>query len=137
MTRTELQELAAERVREAEALLNAGLWSGAYYLIGYAAEFGLKACIAKMTNQYDFPDKDRALKSFSHDIELLLRTAQLKGQRDTDAASNPTLDDNWITLKDWDEQARYKRWTEAQARELFTAITDPTNGVLPWIMARW
>ena len=137
MTRTELQELAAERVREAEALLNAGLWSGAYYLIGYAAEFGLKACIAKMTNQYDFPDKDRALKSFSHDIEALLHIAGLKTLRNTDLTTNPVRRDNWITLKDWDEQARYKRWTEAQARKLFTAITDPTNGVLPWIMDHW
>ena len=38
MNRTELQELALERAREAETLLNAGHWSGAYYLIGYAVE---------------------------------------------------------------------------------------------------
>jgi hypothetical protein len=58
VNRTQLQQLAEERVRDAEALLNAGQWSGAYYLAGYAVEFALKACIAKLTNQHDFPDKD-------------------------------------------------------------------------------
>ena len=137
MNRAELQELALERAREAETLLNAGHWSGAYYLIGYAAECGLKACIAKLTNQYDFPDKDLALKSYTHDIEGLLVVAELKTQRNADGISNPARRDSWITLKDWNEQARYKRWTEAQARKLFTAVTDTTNGVLPWIMVRW
>jgi len=50
VNRTQLQQLAEERVRDAEALLKAGQWSGAYYLAGFAVEFGLKACIAKLTN---------------------------------------------------------------------------------------
>lgn len=50
MNRTQLQILAEERARDAEALLNAGRWSGAFYLAGYAIECGLKACIAKLTN---------------------------------------------------------------------------------------
>ena len=100
-------------------------------------ECALKACIAKLTNQDDFPDKDIVLKSYTHDIEALVQVARLKVSRDADAKANPILRDNWIALKDWNEQARYKRWTEAKARELFTAITDTTNGVLPWIMGRW
>ena len=137
MNRADLQHLAEERAREAGTLLNAGHWSGTYYLIGYAVECALKACIAKLTNQDDFPDKDRTLKSYSHDIEALVHIAGLKDLRHTDVNSNPVRRDNWKTVKDWNEQARYKRWTEAEARELFTAITDPTNGVLSWIMVHW
>ncbi len=40
-------------MRDAEVLLDAGQWSGAYYLAGYAVECGLKACAAEMTNQHD------------------------------------------------------------------------------------
>ena len=137
MNRVELQQLAEERAREAETLLNAGHWSGTYYLIGYAVECALKACIAKLTNLHDFPDKDRTLKSYSHDVEALVHIAGLKVLRNAEASANRIFDDNWQIVKDWNEQARYQRWTEAKARELFTAITDPTNGVLPWIMVHW
>ena len=137
MNRVELQQLAEERAREAETLLNAGHWSGTYYLIGYAVECALKACIAKLTNLHDFPDKDRTLKSYSHDVEALVHIAGLKVLRNAEASANRIFDDNWQIVKDWNEQARYQRWTEAKARELFTAITDTTNGVLPWIMGHW
>jgi HEPN domain-containing protein len=137
MNRTDLQHLAQERAREAETLLNAGHWSGSYYLIGYAVECALKACIAKLTKEYDFPDKDRALKCFTHKIEVLVEVAVLEDRRKADVVANPVRRDNWVIIKDWNEQARYKRWTEAKARELFTAITDTTNGVLPWIMGHW
>jgi hypothetical protein len=40
---------------------------------------------------------------------------------------------NWQVVRDWKEQARYNTWTEAQARLLYSAISDTTNGVLLWI----
>ena len=57
MNRSSLQNLANERIKDAEALLMAGRWSGAYYLAGYAVECALKACFAKQTREYDFPQK--------------------------------------------------------------------------------
>ena len=41
--RETLKRLSWARLREAQVLLNHGYWSGAYYLSGYAVEFGLKA----------------------------------------------------------------------------------------------
>jgi len=137
VNRTELQQFAEERVRDAEALLKAGQWSGAYYLAGYAIECGLKACIAKTINQHDFPDKELAQRSYTHKIEDLVKVAELVLQRDTDVAANPTLGANWLVVKDWDEKARYRRWTEPDARKLVTAVADTTNGVLQWIKGRW
>ncbi len=133
MNRIQLQDLAEERVRDAEALIAAGQWSGAYYLAGYAIECGLKACIAKLTNQHDYPNKDLAQKCYTHKIETLVEVAGLDLQRKKDAAANPALGSNWLVVKDWDERARYQRWTEPQARKLVSAVTDATNGVLPWI----
>ena len=137
MNRTQLQQLAEERVRDANALLKAGQWSGAYYLAGYAVEFGLKACIAKLTNQHDFPDKKLALRSYTHEIDTLVELAGLLTQLNTDMAANPILEEYWLRVRDWDEEARFKFWPEAQARDLVLAVGDATNGVLPWIMVRW
>ena len=137
MNRTQFQKLTVERVHDAEALLGAGRWSGAYYLAGYAAECALKACIAKLTKRYDFPDKDRVSKSYTHNIENLLHLAGLRNQRDRDILENPEFGRSWAFLKDWDEQARYLVWTQKEAREFFAAVTDDTKEVLPWIMVRW
>lgn len=110
---------------------------GGYYLAGYAVEFALKACIARLTNQGDFPDKQFAQDCFTHSIERLVKLAALKPQRDADAAANSYLEANWIVVKDWTEESRYEQNTEADAKSLIEAITNVTNGVLPWIKARW
>lgn len=137
MNRTLLQHLAEERARDAEALIEAGQWSGAYYLAGYAIECGLKACIAKLTNQYDYPNKELAQKCYTHKIETLVEVARLDLRRRQDVDSNPALGTNWQIVKDWDEKARYQRWSEPQARKLVSAVTDSTNGVLSWIRVHW
>jgi hypothetical protein len=139
LNRNDLQQLADDRVLDAEALLNTGRWSGAYYICGYAVECALKACIAKQTNLHDFPDKSVVEKSYSHDLIKLLDVAGLKLQLqlDTTPAANPALGVNWQLVKDWSERVRYQQKTEAQARRLYQAVTDPTNGVLLWIKGHW
>ena len=39
MNRKDFQELSRIRLKEAKALLDLGLWDGAYYLAGYAVEW--------------------------------------------------------------------------------------------------
>ena len=138
MNRVDLQQLADIRVLDAGVLLQAGRWSGAYYLCGYAIECALKACIAKQTNLYDFPDKSFAQKSYTHDLLDLLDLAGLKLQLklDTTPAPNP-LGINWEFAKNWNERTRYQQKTEAEARRLFLAVTDNTNGVFTWIKGHW
>lgn len=137
MNRADLQQLADERVADASSLLRTGQWFGAYCVVGYAVECALKSCIAKLVNLHDFPDKELANRSFTHEIEVLVRVAGLAPARDTDARLNPLLGQNWLIVKRWNERARYGRWTESEARELFLAVTDPVSGVLPWIKFRW
>jgi HEPN domain-containing protein len=137
VNRKQLQQLAQERAQDAKALLAAKRWSGAYYLAGYAIECGLKACIAKLTNKHDFPDKSLALRCYVHDIEELVKVAGLAAERQQDAGTNMTLGANWQLLKGWDEKARYQRYTEQQARNLVHAVIDANDGVLSWIKNRW
>jgi len=139
VNRTEFQLLAETRISEAHALLTLGspMPSGAYYLAGYAVECALKACIAKRVNQYDYPDKQLANDSYTHDIEKLVRVAGLDAERSADIAVTAIFGQNWNIVKDWNEKARYAQHSQLEAQKLYDAITDATNGVLPWIKARW
>jgi len=49
--RKDLQTLSTIRLKEATALLKAGLFDGSYYLAGYSVECALKACIAPGTQR--------------------------------------------------------------------------------------
>jgi hypothetical protein len=69
--RGQFQQLSKVRLKEARALLKMGLSDGAYYLAGYAVEFALKACIAKETQRYEFPDKKKTERSYSHVLKDL------------------------------------------------------------------
>ena len=82
MTRWDLQRLAEERMSDAEALLAAGWWSAAYYLAGYPVECGIKACIAKLVQQHDLPDKKTELDSYSHDLVDLLPSRAVAAERE-------------------------------------------------------
>src|SRR2546428_13922839 len=79
VNRIDFQKLAEIRIEEAEALLNAKKWAGAYYLAGYAVECGFKACIAKKTKRHDYPDKDFSAKCYTHKVEQLVVQAGLQG----------------------------------------------------------
>jgi HEPN domain-containing protein len=77
MNRTDFQQIAELRLRESKALLDAGCADGAYYLAGYAVECALKACLAKRTQQHEFPERE-AREYYSHNLERLVGFAKLK-----------------------------------------------------------
>jgi hypothetical protein len=137
MNRADFQQLAELRIREAQALLAAGLPSGAYYLAGYSVECALKACIAKRTQLHDFPEKKLVNDSHTHDLGKLLQLAELKTELDTVLDADPEMRSNLETVQDWSETTRYQRKTPADAIALLTAIEDQEGGLLPWIRLRW
>lgn len=141
-TRAAWQQLAEDRILDAKAHLVAGVdrWSAAFYLIGYAVECGLKSCVlARVAANPELIYQDRKFSNdaWTHDIERLLVVAGIKGDRDKDAAANIALYRNWQQVKDWDEKSRYLQKTQVEARLLFDAVTDPNDGVMQWIRARW
>jgi HEPN domain-containing protein len=136
MNRNDFQEIAEHRLRESKALLDAGFPDGAYYLAGYAVECALKACIAKRTQEHDFPEKE-SIQYYSHDLEKLLGFAKLKSEFELALRADPAMDANWIIVKDWSETSRYERKTVADANGLLQAIEDQKGGLLPWVQKRW
>ena len=128
-----------DRVLDADALLNANRWSAAYYLIGYAVECGLKACILARieTTGVIFTERKFSEDCWTHDIERLVSAANLHAARGQDIANNQALGQNWLVVSQWNETKRYDQMSEPQARALYEAVTDNASGVLPWIRARW
>lgn len=138
MNRTDFQELAKVRLDEAKALLDQKRFDGAYYLAGYAVECGLKACIAKLTNQDDFPrDRRFVEKCYSHDFMDLLKASGLLPDWEKDTQADAALTTNWGIVEAWNESVRYERWGQAKAQALYEAISHPTQGVMQWIELRW
>jgi hypothetical protein len=137
MDRKDLQKLARIRLKEARVLLQNKCFDGAYYLCGYALECAIKACIAKKTKRGEFPNKQLANESFSHDLWKLLGVAGLRPLFEQDLSTTPDLKLNWAVAKDWSEEARYSLHAEQKARDLYKAVRDPKHGVFRWIRQHW
>ena len=136
MNRLEFQSLAADRLDDAAALLQAGRYSGAYYISGYAIECALKACIARKTRQDEFPPKEAA-RYYVHDLPKLLDIAGLGSAFAQEAGQDPAFRENWAIVKDWTEETRYQSRGQQQAEELLAAVDDPQHGVLQWLRRSW
>jgi hypothetical protein len=119
-------------------LLRTGQYAGAYYLAGYAIECALKACIAKRTKRFDFPDKDFARNVWTHELESLVDAAAIRKDLNGESSKNPAFKLNWTTVKDWRETKRYDwRISKAEAKDFLSACTSRQVGVLGWIRKRW
>ena len=138
MNRTDLQQLAKLRIKEAKVLLDNGCYEGAYYLAGYTIECALKASIARQTNRYDFPDKKLVNAIHTHNLTSLVEFAGLEAELRKNAQLNRLFEDNWKVVKDWSEAARYQSGiSQKVAEDLYSAISDRRNGVLIWLKRYW
>ncbi len=139
MNRAELQQLAEDRLIDAQVMLAAGRWSGAYYLAGYAVELGLKSCVMKLIIDEGviFEDKKFSEKCWTHDLLELVKLARLEKKRGNVIAANPAFDKSWQVVERWTEASRYQQMSRTEAEELYSAITDAVDGVMPWIRSHW
>lgn len=137
MKRSDLQKLARTRIKEARILLKAEAYDGAYYLFGLAVEAALKACIAKKTNRYDFPDKSVVNNSYSHNLAQLMSVAGLNPAIDLQSKTNPAFAANWSVVLSWTIDSRYSTHRAQEAEDLCNAVTDPHNGVMACIKQSW
>jgi HEPN domain-containing protein len=135
-TRRDFQALAGIRAKEAGVLAKNGDEEGAYYLGGLAIECALKACIAKKMRRHDFPlaAKD-ASRVYTHDLDDLLKLAELEGHLDKAMKGNRALTANWGVVKNWRVESRYE--TSGLKGTDMVAAVNSADGVLPWIQQRW
>ena len=138
MNKSDLEALVDIRVKEAKLLLDNNCYEGAYYLLGYALECAIKACIAKQVKEHDFPDKQLANVSFTHRLGDLLGVAGLKQKLQEKERTDEEFKLNWAVTKDWSEDARYEHTIEETlAKDFFREITNEKTGILIWIKSWW
>jgi hypothetical protein len=135
--RSDLQHLSRIRINEAEHLLRAQSFPGAYYLTGVAVECALKACIARATEQFEFPNLEKVRDSWNHDLTKLLNTAGLLSEHRGRSALDADFNTNWLTVKDWNVSSRYEKRSSQEAQSIFDAATDAQHGILAWIEEYW
>lgn len=135
-TRKDFQRLAQLRANEARSLAKADKEMGAYYLAGFAVECALKACIAKKTRRHDFPaDAKYANEVYTHNLERLLKVAQLDVHLDRDMRAKPQLAIHWGVVKEWTIDSRYEV-SGLNGKDMVAAV-NTSDGVLQWIKLYW
>lgn len=98
-TKVELEQLSQTRLEEAKALIEKGLYDGAFYLAGYVIELALKARICKVLDLSDYPDSGKLSTAFkTHSFDELLLLSGLKSQFEHDKSGNLDLATNWSLI---------------------------------------
>jgi hypothetical protein len=138
LSRDKLRRLSDDRLQEADVLLRAGLWTGAYYLTGLAIECALKSCLAGAVREHDFPDRDFVNKMYVHKLTTLFElNGALWAQFQVDMKADAKLNLNWSVVKDWDDSKRYDLVDELSAKDLYNATIEPESGVIEWVRGKW
>ncbi len=136
MMRNEFQKLALLRADEASILVKSRKEQGAFYLAGYAVECALKACIAKKTRRHQFPPgRDYVQSVYDHNLQELLRVAELKDALDNEIKTNRALEIYWGVVKEWDVKSRYEL-SGRNGTDMVKAVIA-RDGVLQWIKQFW
>jgi hypothetical protein len=112
-------------------------FDGAYHLTGLALECALKACICRKRRAHVFPDKDFAKKCYTHDLNELLKLAELTGDWQTHGDADPLFTANWGIVKDFDIESRYLEIQPAMSAAFYKAATARTHGVMTWLREHW
>jgi hypothetical protein len=101
----DLKAIARARLRDAQALLRAKRFDGAFYLCGYAVELALKARICRTLKWAGFPESGSEIKGMqsirTHDLDLLLRFSGVEARV---KAKHPA---EWSVVLRWTPERRY------------------------------
>ncbi len=128
ISREALQELGDARLREAGTLLEAGHYTGAVYLGGYAVECYLKAAICFTLGW------DALLETFkTHQLEeLMLYSGFERRLRETAGVHESFAK----IMEIWSVEMRYRRpveFSKEQASTFLGYAGDAESGVVPWL----
>lgn len=118
----DLRAIARARLRDAQVLLRARRFDGAYYLAGYAIELALKTRICRTLKWRGFPESASEFKGLqslrTHDLEVLLTfsgvEARVKAQCSTE----------WNVVVKWNPDRRYQAIGEATRLEAANMVTS-------------
>ncbi len=145
---SEIKQLAHERLKDAQILLDNNRHEGAFYLVGYTIELTLKAKVCSHLDIDDlFSDNPTSHSKGSlgkfrdsvktHDFFVLLNLCGLNKKLEQEQARNIYFRENWSLLfqTGWNEGARYKHGhiEPSDVKTIIDFLTEPTKGLLQWI----
>jgi hypothetical protein len=96
-----------------------------------------EGCIAKGAQRYEFPDKQKVVSSYVHDLKDLVKVAGLERARIEHAKQDQDFRKRWDVVQAWSEQSRYQRHRPEAAKTLLEAVGDRRHGVISWIKPQW
>ena len=109
----ELRTIAKARLRDAQVLIRARRFDGAWYLCGYVIELALKARICRTLKWSGFPESGDDFKGLqsvkTHDLAILLKFSGVEGRVKAKHMAE------WSVVLKWNPEKRY------QANRLSTA----------------
>jgi HEPN domain-containing protein len=102
----ELRTISRKRLRDAQVLLRAKRFDGAWYLCGYAIELALKARICRTLRWPGFPESGKDFEGLqslkTHNLEILLRFSGIADRVRTNRMAE------WSKVLDWSPEKRYQ-----------------------------
>jgi hypothetical protein len=117
----ELRAIARARLQDAQALLRAKRFDGAWYLCGYAVELALKARICRTLKWSGFPDSGQDFAGMqsvkTHDLKILLRFSGIESRVLTKHRGE------WEVVVTWNPEIRYKANLLTTAEEAANMVT--------------
>jgi len=128
--------LSEARLRDVDILVRHRRFAAAYYLLGYSVECAIKSIIARRTKKSEFPPRE-AKELYTHDLSALLAKSGVSQQIEQARRINRTLDVNWKVVLSWKSDSRYEPHSKKEATDLFSAVTEPKDGVLACVKRYW
>jgi hypothetical protein len=143
-TGAELKIMAGHRLKEAQVLYDNHLYSGSFYLAGYAIEFGLKSVICKRLGVDIFENdalngqgkaaKDAAKAFQIHNIPALVLLSGLHPELEEKKLAEEAFFISWNGVSAWTEQRRYDFGCSPQTANTFL---NRVKEFMQWIEKHW
>jgi hypothetical protein len=105
ITVEELKILCTDRLEDAKCLFKEGRLDGAFYLVGYAIELGLKRKICLQLKWSGYPNTRKEFENLTsfktHNLDVLLHLSGVETEIKTNFFSE------WSVVTSWNTEARY------------------------------
>jgi hypothetical protein len=127
------EELAVARLLKGGRTQRESYPRQAYYHVGQAVEFALKAIYLRRRQLNELPDDLRTARG--HDLKLVAELAGLGADIKQLQVRQKTCHLNWLTARDWQSNARFpgNRRSAQEMNDLYTAVGHRPDGIMLWL----
>ncbi len=124
---------AQEELEVARKLRTTGDKLQAYLHAGQAVEFALKAIYMRKNGYEELPDACKGPNW--HNLMLIANEAGLRPDLTDLRANNRSAYENWLTVKDWDSNARFpgSEPSVKALNDMILAIVNEPDGMMLWL----